>query len=514
MRSKVGTTTYESRTFVMSIIRQRTSKNLFAYNVASAYTHLQKSFQLISNESAIDEEVFNRADHNIKSLRFFSLASESSFGIELFTTHSINENDPIFILFAVDEYTNLFIIEQAGLHGVLSRKSIENLINAALFGFQITSEANESFYAEVNNCLISKQSQSMINKHRQLLVEIKHRVTQGFIQLSLFDNKPYCEENLTLTDEKYSNDVFNSFEVNKSILELKKDAITTIYNKINKIVPTEIVSFSMLSINQALVCEMISAAICHQINWDFLRSVILNKTIKEPRWIEPINLAVIKVDTINSLLSNYEKADRIRAEERTRLLRILGTSFASLPNGFIDIFYTESGLPQSAENIRNALITCPVFSNDPVEKKLQLLLQKLSSYEGFEVVGNYCKPTIDYHLIRSFLRRGFLIPKTKRAKEIITTDIIREEKTVGAIRKHCVNIIELLSKLTNLNISTVNNIEWWIGRTVCNDGDPDCLLENTDANWLSSNFCTCPFKDFCNPDSTILSAPKYSGNSY
>lgn len=514
MSFTIDTTKYESRTFVMSIIRQRDPKNISAYNISTAYTYLNRSFQSISNESEIDKETLNLADHNINSLRFFSLDSEESFGIELLTTCSTKDYNPVFMLFSVDQQTNLFIIKQAGLHGLLTRKAAESMINAALFAFQIRLEANESFYAEVNNCLISKQPQSIINKNNQLLVEIKNRVTQGVIQLSLFDDTPCLEENTTLSDEKYSNDVFSNFEVNQPVLELNKSVLTDVYNQIGAIVPQETVSFSMLTINQALVCEMISAAICHQINWDFLRSVILKKTLNEPIWIEPINLAVIKVETVNDLLSEYEKADRIRAEERTELLRILGTSFASLPNGFVDVFFTETGQPQNAENIRNALISCPVFSSDPVEKKLQLLLQKLSSYTGFWDVGNYCKPTIDYHIIRSFLRRGFLIPKTKRAKEMVTSDIIREEKTVGAIRKHCVHIIELISELTKLNISTVNNIEWWIGRTVCNDENPDCLLENVDANWLKSNFSICPFKNYCNSDSAIISAPKYSGNSY
>ena len=514
MRLKVGDTTFESCVFLMSVVRQKASENSSAYNVISAYTHLKKSFHLISIESAQDKEMFRISNSNYRSIQLLNLDFENCFGVELSTTDCSKECDSILILFSVDTQSNLFIVEQAGLLKVLSKKSIESLINSTLFGFHSASGASESFSVEVNHCTLSKQPQSIIEKHKRLLVKIKDMITQGYIQLSMFDDMNNSEENLLSYNERYSIGVFNSFEVARTILESKKQTLANIYNLLYKLVPKEPVSFSMLSINQALVCEMICAALCHQINWDYLRRVVLNKTLIEPSWIEPINLAVISTKTVASLLSSYEKANRIRAEERTNLLRILGTNFANLQNGFVDIFFTEAGLPQNAVNIYNALISCPVFSNDPVEKKLQLLLQKLAHYAGFGDVGNYCKPTIDYHLIRSFLRRGLLIPKTKRAKEIISSDRIREEKTIGAIRKHCANIVMLLSELTNQSVASINSIEWWIGRTICNDDNPDCLLENVDASWLNNSFIVCPFKIFCSPDSVVLSAPKYSGNSY
>ena len=151
---------------------------------------------------------------------------------------------------------------------------------------------------------------------------------------------------------------------------------------------------------------------------------------------------------------------------------------------------------------------------------MQLLFQSLSDYTGFEKLSLYYKATIDYHLIRCFLRRGIIRPVTQYAKEFIfNMDIERREHTIGALRNVCADAINTLCWITSLDIKTVNRIEWWVGRTICAEGKPDCLLKSNNASWLKANFSKCPYYDHCyaikyNNDFLDINEPTYKGNSY
>lgn len=60
-----------------------------------------------------------------------------------------------------------------------------------------------------------------------------------------------------------------------------------LYSIMAKIIPPEKISFDTLPLDSAIAYEIICAAICHKINWDFLRSEILKKTNDKPEWLNP-----------------------------------------------------------------------------------------------------------------------------------------------------------------------------------------------------------------------------------
>lgn len=317
----------------------------------------------------------------------------------------------------------------------------------------------------------------------------------------------------------YSEDMFNNFQEIDFSFSMLSLYLPPIYNSLSKLVPKENVVFLNIDIEKAIVCEMICAALCHQINWDFLREVVYKKTYSQPEWINADYLSKIQIDEVANLLGSYSKPERIRASERTEILRTLGNCFSHFPNGLYGIFFTEVGKPQQYSYIRDQLLSCSVFSNDPVEKKLQLLFLKISNYQGFKFMDDYYKPTIDYHLIRSFLRRGYLLAKTKYAIDFISTDSNRQEHTVAAVRKHCASIIDKLCELTSLGISSINDIEWWIGRSVCIESNPECELNSSETEWLKPHFSKCPFYEYCLAIQTeekflLLAGPNYKGTSY
>lgn len=293
-----------------------------------------------------------------------------------------------------------------------------------------------------------------------------------------------------------------------------------LYHKLATLLPKDEVIFSNFDIETALGCEIVCATICHKVNWDFLRKVVYQKTVQMPQWVTPKYLEKIEIQEVYNLLSNYEKNERIQAAERCKMLKTLGQYLVASKKSYQKIFKQDNGLPQAYKHIYIFFRKCAPFGVDPESKKFQLVLQCVSNYRGFEFLSNYCKATVDYHLIRCFLRRGFILPKTQYAKEYIgNSSVTRMEQTVASLRNLCSEAIDELAYRTSLDIKTINKIEWWIGRSVCVEGMPDCYLRQNSSNWLKAQFNRCPFFDICyaineNVDFLRINEPQYRGNSF
>lgn len=292
-----------------------------------------------------------------------------------------------------------------------------------------------------------------------------------------------------------------------------------VYPMIEEVLPKEIVTFNEFGIESAIMCEVICAAICHQINWDYLRNQIYKKSIVSPNWLLFENLQLISEDDVFEMLCTYDKKERIRANERSEIVKEIG-SWASKFGDIRKVYFKEDGILLDYETIHKNMNLCSAFAGDPQEKKLQLLIQKLSLYDGMEELSAYYHPAIDYHLIRNYLRRGLVYCKTKHAREYIENNLAeRTEKTVAAIRRHCSCMIEEISVYTGLDINVVNQIEWHVGRSVCTNEKADCMLEMQESQWLKSTFEKCPFYDTCmarryNQAYLNIREPNYNGSSF
>lgn len=292
-----------------------------------------------------------------------------------------------------------------------------------------------------------------------------------------------------------------------------------VYPQIVSILPSEKISFVEFGFEECIACELICASICHQINWDFLRKAVFDKTQKSTLWLNCKCLSTISGADIYEMLKSYDKKDRIRAEERAELLRQVGKTICEIGN-YSDIFFDSNSKLLSYENIRNHLLSCTTFSRDPSEKKFQLLLQKLSNLHRLKDLNLYYKPAIDYHLVRCYLRRGLIFPKTQYAERFISNPIIqRKESTVGALRQLCSEVLEQICCFTSLNTSSVNLVEWHIGRSICTQENPDCFLQGKNSAWIKKIFQKCPFYDSCvacqyRKDYLALQEPTYDGTSY
>ena len=292
-----------------------------------------------------------------------------------------------------------------------------------------------------------------------------------------------------------------------------------VYPAIGQIIPQEPILFDLWGQDVMLMAELVCVGICHQMNWDFLRNAVFQKLKSDCTWIYPNNLSQIQEKDVLELFKLYNRPERIRSEERTHLLREIGR-WCELFEKIEFIFKGEDGNILSKEILRQNILQCEVFANDPEEKKMQLLLQKLSLYNNYKELVNYSKPAVDYHLIRSFLRRGLIFAKKEYAKVYLKNQSTeRKETTVAAVRHLCSKVMQEICMYTDMDVTTINQIEWHIGRSICLQDGPDCNLEKNESQWLRPYFSECPFCKTCvakcsNSDLLKLNEPIYKGKSY
>lgn len=316
---------------------------------------------------------------------------------------------------------------------------------------------------------------------------------------------------------RVSENTLNAFSI-KPIYFFGND-YDTVYPQIAEILPKEKTIYTSFPIEIAIRCEIVCAGICHQMNWDFLRDLVYSKTLENPNWLSAQYLNNISPDEVAEMFMLYSKPERIRPKERAALLRCIGEWLGNYENSS-SIFITNDGHVHNKEIIRNSILSCRVFSGDPEEKKLQLLLQKLSMYDQLKDISDFCEPAIDYHLMRCYLRRGLLCATSKKGDDyIFNQSTERKESTVAAIRQLCSELLINICEYCHLDIVTVNQIEWHIGRSVCIKDNPDCYLCNKDAEWLKPLFSECPFIHTCwarcqDKDLLKVNEPFYLGSSY
>lgn len=293
----------------------------------------------------------------------------------------------------------------------------------------------------------------------------------------------------------------------------------TVYRDILSVIPLEKIKFDMWDNGKLILAEIVCAGICHQINWDFLRESIYKRMVRNPEWIEPYSLSKVDEDNVFEMLKDYGKPERIRAAERAEIIRSIGKWASFFPSLELVFLAPNDGLlPENT--IRNNLLKCSAFSKDPEEKKLQLLLQKLSAYSFLSQLSDYCNPAIDYHLVRMYFRRGLIYGRTKYAIEYLENPTSeRKEETVASVRHLCADLMKAISDYTALSINSINQVDWHIGRSVCVQGKPDCNLQSNDSYWLKGKFSVCPYYNTCalrinHGDYTKMQEPNYKGDSF
>jgi uncharacterized protein (DUF362 family) len=274
------------------------------------------------------------------------------------------------------------------------------------------------------------------------------------------------------------------------------------------LLPPEEVSFYSLGSDLAIQCEFISAAICHQMNWDFIRKRIKDLAYKDARFLTFKYLNKISKRNIEVLFQGYHKPERIKPEERAKMLRDLSNYMLNYDNSLVGLLNQLSPTIEGDEGLMSFLRKTPIFSDDPEMKKAQVFIHSILRERLWEFMDdNKVQPAIDYHIMRLYIRRGNIWPRTKNGELYLKQNIRRYSKTTVALRTLVADALKTIAGYHNLKIVDVNSAEWWLGRSVCKRQSPDCDLLNSESEWLKRHFTKCPYKNDCaawTTDNTLL----------
>lgn len=282
------------------------------------------------------------------------------------------------------------------------------------------------------------------------------------------------------------------------ILPLHTTAIKESILEVIRLMPKEEISFTDLPARVAVQCELLTSAICHQMNWDFLRARIKEAAVKDiHHWDFDRIRHTVKKD-IEELLSGYTKPERIRSEERARLVRELCHISTDDEQTFYEILERTENRILGPGGLISVLSRSKVFTEDPQAKKAQVLIHSLLREKLWMAIDEEnIRPAVDYHVMRLYIRRGNVFPRTKAGEQYLRDNIRRRTPTTSTLRSQVADAIRIVAISAKCSIVDVNSAEWWIGRTVCTRKAPDCNLVKNESSWLRSRFSECPYKGSC-----------------
>jgi len=253
-----------------------------------------------------------------------------------------------------------------------------------------------------------------------------------------------------------------------------------------------------------LALRIAIAAICHQINWDFLNATMRHHLLDTSNESVILRLGEIRAPEFQSWFENYSEPNRVRATERAAILRqvasVLRTEFRSDPINILE----KSGFHLAGPTgFYQQMDSFPAFREDPLRKKTNVLTHDIVR-EGlgrFEDEKNIA-PAIDYHLIRIYLRTGRVFSRHNSIFIALTQGDPRPRpRLVKLLREKVAYAVRLTAKFSDLSIPDVNYIEWQLGRRICVREAPRCLdggrVPDLDPEIAVLFEGTCPFSAGC-----------------
>lgn len=240
------------------------------------------------------------------------------------------------------------------------------------------------------------------------------------------------------------------------------------------------------------------AAICHQINWDFL-SLRIRQSFDRLN-MDAKGLAKVSAADVLSWLDGYHRKDRIRAKERAAMLRDVGQTIIDKFGGDAGNLLAQCGARLSGDAGFMALLDrFAAFKADPLRKKSNVLVHEIVR-DGIVRFSdeNTIKPAVDYHIMRMYLRTGRVVPMHRSVKDLLKKDSAPRPRLVRLLREAVSEALSLTSLYAKMSIPEVNSLEWQIGRDICDRQSPRCTNATGALSASSgSNDNRCPHSTFC-----------------
>lgn len=250
------------------------------------------------------------------------------------------------------------------------------------------------------------------------------------------------------------------------------------------------------SLAAELLLRLSIAAICHQINWDFLSEKMAGAFDGEHLTAE--RLSLIGARDVEKWLDGYQRPERIRAKERAMFLRDVGRvlidHYSGNPRFLVERAH---GKLYGATGFIRRLDDFSAFHADPLRKKSNVLVHELirDDIAHFDDENNVA-PAIDYHIMRLYLRTGRIAPIHQDTFSMLKADSEPRPRLVKLMREAVAEALSLTALYARMSIPQVNGVEWEIGREICVRTKPKCDRP-TKLPALISAGGKCPYSGFC-----------------
>lgn len=225
-------------------------------------------------------------------------------------------------------------------------------------------------------------------------------------------------------------------------------------------------------------CEIVTASICHQANFDKLRFRITDIATNDLNLLKPTSLSSMSISTFKDLFSSGFDKERLRAAERTKILQGLGQKLHAWPHQSDLGWINAQEVKLSGKNgLYFWLDTIDVFSQDPIRKKARILIHQLLRY-GLIVVSDpeNVRPAIDYHLMRLYNRTKRVIPVSPEVFDRITNGETARVEFITHLRRAVEEAMWYTAAGAMLRMDMLNHIEWQIARSFCIRKNVRCFL--------------------------------------
>ncbi len=250
-----------------------------------------------------------------------------------------------------------------------------------------------------------------------------------------------------------------------------------------------------------IVFKTLFVSICHQFNWDFLQAAMAAWLLPAPD-LRLDEVAMTRPSQIARMLDAYPKPERVRAQQRARMLRATAEQLKlMISSGHLKALMAAPRLdgPGGFYELMRAI---PAFAEDELEKKVRVLAHDLHR-EGILIFTDpeNLKPAVEYHILRLYLRTGRVYAVHESVRERLRSPgLTSRDRLVKLLRKTVEEAMTLTAFYGRMDVATLNYVEWQIGRSICMPDAPRCQappLDELPADIAALSPQQCVYAGFC-----------------
>jgi hypothetical protein len=253
-----------------------------------------------------------------------------------------------------------------------------------------------------------------------------------------------------------------------------------------------------------LTFKLVFISICHDFNWDFLQNTLATIFNSDKDKLRPSYLSQITSATLTKWLSSYDKPERIRAAERSKLIRSIGDGLLNHFDGSaMNLLNKSDGTLMGNEGFYSLLDKLSPFQADPLRKKANVLIHDLARERVVDFPDiDKINPAIEYHVMRLYERTGRIFARNKELQNALINGDLLTDWFVKEIRTVASDALIYTAHTAGKTVPDVNYVEWQIARNICKQKDPNCIKPGASQDGLPEDVSdifegSCPYIDFC-----------------